>query len=117
MSGGGHGGGGLPFLNEVSSLLHSSHNEGGIHVSAKPLIIAFILANIAFFLFFSWEQTLRNYSFLVFLAPLWMPYVFGRWAWYRYLEAKRAAFIAKQQHINRCNPLPFLKLRRRIERS
>lgn len=99
MSGGGHGGGGLPFLNEVSSLLHSSHNEGGIHVSAKPLIIAFILANIAFFLFFSWEQTLRNYSFLVFLAPLWMPYVFGRWAWYRYLEAKRAAFIAKQQHI------------------
>lgn len=98
MSSGGHGGGGLPFLDVIENLLHTSHGKGGIHTAAKPLIIIFVIALIAFFIFAP-AQSIRNFSFIIFFAPLWLPLLLGRWVLYQFVTAQRVAYIARQKHI------------------
>ncbi len=98
MSSDGHGGGGLPGFSIVQGWLHTGHNEGGLHVAAKPLIITMCVLLVAF-LFISPAQTLRNFSFLIFFAPIWLPIIIGNWAFYQYLTANKSAFIARQKHV------------------
>jgi len=98
MSGGGHGGGGLPFLDVIENLLHTSHGKGGIHTAAKPLIILFAVVLVVFFIFAP-GQSIRNFSFLIFFAPLWVPLLLGRWVLYQFVTAQRVAYIARQKHI------------------
>lgn len=98
MSSGGHSSSPIPFLHTVEHALHSGHEGAGIHLTGKPLIIAFVLAVVAF-LFVAPEQTMRNFSFALFLAPLWMPIILVRYGILRWVQEKRAAFIARQKHI------------------
>lgn len=89
-----HGGGGLPFYKEVSGLLHTGHNEGGIHISARQLIIALAISITAFFIL-SPQQSVYNFELLIFFAPIWMPIVLGYWAYVQWVAANRAAGIAR----------------------
>jgi len=99
MSSGGHGGGGgLPGFSIVQGWLHTGHNEGGLHVAAKPLIIIFVILLIVLF-FWMPEQMIRNFSFLLFFAPVWLPIILFKWTFYQYLTANRSAYIARQKHI------------------
>lgn len=96
-SGGGHGGGGLPFLSAIDGWFHSAH-EQGVAFTARPFIMAFVAAIVAFF-FVSPGQTLANFAFLLATAPLWMTLVLVRFAIYRFVEANRVGFLARQEYV------------------
>ncbi|HYE23174.1 MAG TPA: hypothetical protein VEA92_01825 [Candidatus Paceibacterota bacterium] len=98
MSSGEHGGGGLPGLHAIEHWMHSGHETGGLHLEARPIIIAFVVMTVVF-LFMSPAQTLRNFSFLLFFAPLWLPIILWKWTFFQYLTANRAAYIARQKHV------------------
>lgn len=110
MSGGGHGGGGLPFFDTVEGWFGSAHDQG-IAFSAKPIIVAFMTAFIAF-LFIAPVQTLKNVEFLALTSPIWMTAVLVRFAAYRFVEANRVAWLAKQEYV-----LLELKIPRDIKKS
>ncbi|MEK7511320.1 MAG: hypothetical protein AAB582_03725 [Patescibacteria group bacterium] len=110
MSSGGHGGGGLPFLDKIDELFGAAH-EQGIAVTAKPFILAGIMALIAFF-FIAPLQTLANFGFLILTAPIWMPIILVRWAVYRFVEANRVEWLSKQEYV-----LLELKIPRDIKKS
>jgi hypothetical protein len=65
---------------------------------ARPLVIAYVLSIIVF-LIFAFDQSLRNLSFALFLSPLWIPYILVRYAVYRFVQEKRAGFLARQNYI------------------
>lgn len=99
MSSGGHGPSSpIPFLDTIEHALHSGHEGAGIHLMGKPIIIAFVAALVAF-LIIAPEQTLRNFSFALFLAPLWIPFILIYFTILRWVQEKRAAFINKQEHV------------------
>ena len=52
----------------IEQFFHGSHDRGGLHISARPLIIMMAALVIIFFLF-SPSQTLKNFNLLIFLAP------------------------------------------------
>lgn len=91
-------GGGLPGMGFVGKFVKDSHETSGLHLSARPLIIAMV-ALIVIFFFFSPGQTLRNFNFLIFLAPVWVPLALVYFAFFRFLQSRRAAFISEQQHV------------------
>lgn len=96
-SSGGHGGG-LPGLSAIEHWLHSAHNEGGTTVGLNPLLMAFAAEIIAFF-FVAPGQSLVNFQFLLFAAPLWIPLVLFHFALERFIDANKVAFIQKQKHV------------------
>lgn len=98
MSSGGHGGGGLPGLSIIEHMLHDAHFERGTHIYARPLIIAFVLANVLFF-FIAPYQALHNYSFLIFFSPLWAPYILVKFAHIQFLLTQKIAYNATQNHV------------------
>ena len=98
MSSGGHGGGGLPGMGWISGLLHTSHGTGGLHIQARPLIIAMAVILFAFLLV-SPSQTFRNFEFVFFLAPIWIPAALVYFAFDRWLQFRRSEFIASQRYI------------------
>jgi hypothetical protein len=51
------------------------------------------------FLVISPSQTARNFELLFFLSPLWMTLIVVRFGIARFVQAKRAEFIAKQKNI------------------
>lgn len=95
---GGHGGGGLPFLDVIQHWMHGAHNEGGSAVGFKPLIYAFIAEIVAFF-FISPAQTVTNFQFLLFLAPLWIPFILFKFGLIRYIDANKMEWYAKQDTV------------------
>lgn len=97
MSSGGHGGG-LPFLDVIEHWVHGVHEEGGTAIELKPLLIAFAAEIIAFF-FIAPAQSVTNFQFLLFTAPLWIPLVLYPFTVKRYIDANKMAFIAKQDHV------------------
>lgn len=97
MSSGGHGGGGLPFLDRVEGFFHSAHDQG-IAMGSKPFLLVGIWGLIAF-LFVDPIQTWRNFQMLVFLSPIWLPIVLTRFALYRFVEANRISWLAGQEHV------------------
>ncbi len=97
MSGGGHGGGGLPFFDIVDGFFGAAHDQG-IAVSAKPFILAGVFAVIAF-LFVSPQQTWYNFQAVIFLSPIWLPIVLVRFSVFRFIEANRLAWLANQEYV------------------
>lgn len=90
-----HGGGGKPPLYGVAEKIGKS---SGHHAGARPFIIAFIAINLVF-LVLAPAQTLRNWILLGYFAPLWVPIIVARAAWHQWVRARRAEFIASQDHI------------------
>ena len=98
MSSGGHGGGGLPFLDIIENWVHGVHEEGGTAIELKPLLIAFAAEIIAFF-FVAPAQSVTNFQFLLFAAPLWIPLVLFPFTLKRFIDANKLAFIANQDNV------------------
>ncbi len=92
-----HGGGGFPLMGLAERIEHSMHDSGH-HLSAKPLIILFTVMNIAF-LTIDPYQTFRNWVFLGFFAPIWVPAVLTRFTFMQWVRARRAEFIAGQETV------------------
>jgi hypothetical protein len=61
-------------------------------------MIAFVLANIAFFIWQP-EQTLFNWELLIFIAPIWMPIVLTRFGVEQYVQMLRTAYLARQNYV------------------
>jgi len=92
MSSGGHGGG-LPMLDSVHEFMHGLHSDYGVLVPAWALWVPFVVLNAAFLLVAP-EQTLANWSILVFLSPLWLPYLLYHLAYERWILVRRYAYHA-----------------------
>ncbi|HEY0010581.1 MAG TPA: hypothetical protein VGB97_01545 [Candidatus Paceibacterota bacterium] len=92
------GGGGPPGWGLVEKIMHNSHESGGYHMSVKePVIIMGVLLFV--FFIFAPGQTLRNFNLLIFLAPIWAPVMLVYFSFSRFLQSRRAAFIASQPTI------------------
>lgn len=96
-SGGGHGGG-LPGLHVIEHWLHGAHNEGGTTVSLNALCIAFAAEIVAFFLVAP-AQTVTNFQFVVFAAPVWIPILLYHFGYMRFIFANRVIWAAKQKTV------------------
>lgn len=93
-SGGGHGGG-LPGLHAIEHWLHGAHESGGTSISLNALLIAFGAEIVAFFLVAP-GQSITNFQFLLFIAPLWIPLVLYHFGFMRYVFANRVIWASKQ---------------------
>ncbi|HYF28817.1 MAG TPA: hypothetical protein VEA36_00425, partial [Candidatus Paceibacterota bacterium] len=100
----------LPFLDKIEKLFGFGH-EQGFAFTARPFIIAGLVAVLTF-LIISPAQTLRNFEFLVFTSPIWLSAVLVRFAIYRFVEANRMQFLARQEYV-----LLEIKLPRDIKKS
>ncbi len=98
MSGGGHGGGGLPGLHAIEHWIHASWDNGGTAITARAIIIGMVTAIVGFFIM-SPAQSLRNFELLFFISPVWMPLVLAKFAWVRWLQSRRRMFNAKQNYV------------------
>ena len=87
----------MPGLGLAQAINHQFHS-GGYHLTARPLIIIFAVINV-FFLFFAPSQTLRNWSLLGFIAPLWATYLLCYFAFKRFVQMNKAEFLANQQYV------------------
>ena len=87
----------LPLKKVSDSFLHTIHDTGA-HVNARPFIITFVILLVGF-LFLDPDQTLRNFSFVGFFAPLWVPVILYRFTFEQFVEWRKAAFIASQETV------------------
>lgn len=78
--------------------MHGAHEGGGTAVEFKPLVIAFVAELIAFF-FVAPGQSVTNFQFLLFTAPLWIPFVLFHFALMRFIDANKVAWLQKQEHV------------------
>ena len=90
-----HGGGfGLPFLSSIEERLHYFHEEHGIKLPGLGLMLLFVLS-IYFFYVYAPVQAARSADLTVFLSPLWLPLLLGTFAYGRWIQMRRAAYIAR----------------------
>lgn len=104
-SGGGHGGGelGLPWLHELHEALEATNEGGGFIIPGYVLIvIGGIVA--AFYAATAPIQSALNWEMALFLGPLWLPILFGRFALMRFIHMRQMFFNLK-------NPFVLLELR------
>jgi len=78
--------------------VHGNTAGKGVFIDYKPILYAFLFVNFAF-LVISPAQTFRNYEFLLFFAPLWLPFMVGSAALNRFIQSRRAAYNAKQNYV------------------
>lgn len=97
MSSGGSSGG-LPFLDIVDGWLGNAHAEGGFTMPGNALFIAGAAELFAFFMVAP-GQTITNFEFLIFLSPLWIPFLLGRFALLRYIQMTRAEYMVEQETV------------------
>ena len=81
----------LPGMNLAKGLLHSI-DENGSHMTVKPLLIAMGVA-LFLFLVFVPGQFFRNFSLVLFTAPIWMPPILVYFAFQRWVEMRRSDTI------------------------
>jgi hypothetical protein len=99
MSSDGHGGGGgLPFLGALNNFLHSAQSDRSVHITARQLIIAFLVM-IGIFFIISPSQSLNDFNVLFVLSPIWLSILLARFVIAQYVHAKRAEFIANQEYV------------------
>lgn len=96
MSSGGHGG--LPFLHHIEGWLGNAHLEGGFSMPGNALFIAGAAEVVAFFMVAP-GQSITNFEFLLFLSPLWIPLVLGRFTFMRFVQTRRVEYIETQDTV------------------
>ena len=94
----GHGGGGLPGLSSIQHWMHGAHESGGTSIEFKTLVYLALAEVIAFFFIAPW-QSLTNFQFLLFIAPLWVPIILYHFGKMRFIDANKVAWINDQKHI------------------
>jgi len=98
MSSEGHGGGGLPGLNAIEHGLHTLLEKYSIEFSLWTLIAPF-LAFVVIFFFVAPGQMLRDFTLLLFVSPLWLPFLIGKYAWARFVDMRQYAWSIAQPKV------------------
>ena len=94
-----HGGGfGLPFLSSIEEKLHYFHEEHGIRLPGLGLMLLFVLF-VYFFYVYAPLQAARSTDLTLFLSPLWLSLLLSRFAYGRWIQMRRAAYIARYPKI------------------
>jgi len=70
----------------------------GHYIDWEPVAWTFAIINVLF-LFLAPFQALRNFEFLLFFAPLWLPLLTIYAAANRVVQYRRAKFLAKQKYV------------------
>ena len=87
----------LPGIKAIANI-HDTLASNGRFIDWKPIAYTFAFINIAF-LIISPAQTFRNWEFLLFFAPLWLPLLLISAATTRKLQFKRGEFLLKQKYV------------------
>jgi hypothetical protein len=95
-----HGGGvksgfHLPGLATVEKYMNGIQ---GVHLTFQQILIPFIVVNILFFIFAP-QQSIDNYQLLIFLSPLWIPYILYQATHDRFQQFTRAKFMSDQKYV------------------
>lgn len=94
-----HGSGSiLPGLSWAQKYIHDAQTKRSVHISAKQLILAFLIVNAIFFVL-SPGQTLNNFNLVFLLSPFWLTFILFQSTVARYIQAKRAEFLARQEYV------------------
>ncbi len=83
-----------PFYSNIVEL---SHALPGVHLSFRPMAISFVVA-VGIFSVLEPQQSIYNFEMVLFLLPLWLPYILYRSAVARYAQYKRAEAMAGQDY-------------------
>lgn len=78
--------------------MHGAHENGGTSIEFKTLVYLALAEVIAFFFIAPW-QSLTNFQFLLFIAPLWVPIILYHFGKMRFIDANKVAWINTQNHI------------------
>jgi hypothetical protein len=97
MSDSSGGKGGIPLMSLAEGIEHRIH-DSGYHLTAKPFLIIYVVLNVGF-LFLDPYQTLRNWLFIGFFAPLWVPILLTRFTFTQWVRTRRSEFIASQESV------------------
>ncbi|HVX90530.1 MAG TPA: hypothetical protein VHC20_02725 [Candidatus Paceibacterota bacterium] len=96
MSSGGHGGGSLlPGLDRIEHWLHTLLEKYSVEFPLWSLVVPFVACLIIFTLMDP-GQMLRDFNFLIFVAPVWIPFLIGRFAWRRWVDSRVFAWNLRQ---------------------
>jgi hypothetical protein len=87
----------LPMMKTIEKIWSDTAGKG-VFIDWKPIFFTFVFLNFAF-LIISPTQTFHNYAFLLFFAPLWLPFATVYAAANRFVQSRRAAFLAKQKYV------------------
>lgn len=85
----------LPYLGKIEEMLHYIHEEHGVKFPGVGFMILFPLVTYLFYTHAP-AQSRTNFDLTLFLTPLWVPLILGRFAFSRWLEMRRANFISIQ---------------------
>jgi hypothetical protein len=85
----------LPLMSLAEGYVKSLNSKGA-HLKGRPYIIMFAVL-VVLFLIIEPAQTLLNFSFLGFFAPLWAPLILYEFAFKQFVESRKAEFIAGQK--------------------
>lgn len=64
----------LPYLDVIRDLVKKGQKQAGINISGYTAVGIFAAINLLFFLAVP-VQALRNWELLIFVSPLWLPYL------------------------------------------
>jgi hypothetical protein len=87
----------LPGMGLMQSIL-GTVSKNGIHIGEKQFMIVFAIIIAAFFIIEP-EQSVYNFEMVVYLAPLWIPFILYRPAQERFAQAQRVKFLHGQKYI------------------
>lgn len=92
------GGGGLPGITTIHNVIHELHENWGMHLTTAPIVTTFVVL-VGLFFFVDPVQTINNFEFLLFLSPIWVPFVLAKPSATRRLDAKRYEVFSKRDWV------------------
>jgi hypothetical protein len=85
----------LPGFDKLDAFLHSEQIVRR-HYTVKQLMTPFIIAIVLFFIFAP-QQSINNFELLIFLSPLWVPFMLYKAVHDRFQQMTRAKFFSEQE--------------------
>ncbi len=64
----------LPFFDDLKGFARQAQKQAGLNVSGPTAITVFAALNLIFFLAAPY-QAIQNFELLIFISPLWLPYL------------------------------------------
>ncbi|MEK9160777.1 MAG: hypothetical protein AAB440_01945 [Patescibacteria group bacterium] len=100
MSDAGHGGGDgkLPFLHSIEHFVEQTNEGAGVYIPGWGLMWAFLILIFGFFALAP-VQTMLNFEFLFFLAPVWLTFLIVRWAIFSFVKWRRTDWSAEHKWV------------------
>lgn len=88
----------LPFLKNISKGMDLTSGKVGLNYPTWGIITSFLVLGLIFTTVAP-EQSDNNWALLFLIAPIWLPFLAGRFALLRYLEMRRMEFLSGKKFV------------------